>query len=282
MVVQGIENLMATLFIIASLHRCFFRWYTSIVYSILKLAAVLLVSLVLLIPKFAIGIIKSVFTTALIVVLLLVYTLTSFIPYLGQGIESVQSIVRNRLLVSDFSAKLHRMRGVMIRVVAEESDRDLEFEHARKYRSELIEIRENGKRRLESGETFLSVFLGFVLLFSQLVGIELLQSSIYIIPVSVIVEIWLLAITVSIIYRTSVLEFLCYDSDSEFESLDQMDAALSYQKGISSAEIIQGLTFIVVFISAISRVKLDLVEEVLRKKYTGEDWVAFAWDHLTN
>jgi hypothetical protein len=168
----------------------------------------------------------------------------------------------------------------MIDVVAEEDDRDLEFTEPEMYRSELNQIREDGKRRLESGETFFSVSLGLVLLASQLAGVELLQSSIYVVPVSVIVEIWLLAISLSIIYRTSVLEFLCYDSDREFESLGKMDAALSYQKGVTLVGIVQGLTFVVAFAAAISQVRYGLIERILKRKYADEPWISFAWEQL--
>jgi len=174
------------------------------------------------------------------------------------------------------------MRGILVSIVAEEDNRDLRFEDPERYRIELNRVKENAKNRLEAGETLLSILLGVVLLASKSGEVKLLQTLIHGIPIALLIEVWLLVIAVSIIYRSSVLEFLAYDSDADFNSLDEMDAALGYQKGVSLVGFLQGLMFLLVFMAAISKVRYNLVEDALRARFTDEHWITVTWNRVTN
>ncbi len=64
-------------------------------------------------------------------------------------------------------------------------------------------------------------------------------------------------------------------------SVEEMDVALGYQRAISLIGFIQGLTFLVVFVSAITRVKYETLRKVLKAKYADEPWLSLAWNQVT-
>lgn len=290
MVVGLLDDLLALVLIPAFvLYILHYRWFKKYIFrvsyfliSLSQLFAGLIQGMILLTPKIAVELLKTILIAGLLIILTLVYLTTYVVPYVGGRVSGWKRSLRNGMLASYFAIQVRKMRGIMIRIVAEEDDRDPDFENPEKYRAELGRIKQDAKNKLETGETILSILLGSVLLIAELLGVRLLQASIYRIPVALLIEGWLLVIAVSIIYRSSALEFLAYSSKEEFDSLDKMDAALSYQKGISLVGFIQGLMFLLVFVAAISRVKYNLIEDALRAKYSNEPWITFTWRKLTN
>lgn len=283
MVVELLENVLAFLltpaFILYLLHYSWFKKYvfviTQLIAYILKIVAGLIHGLILLAPKFGVGLLKVALIAVISVALALIYLITYVVPYIGERTRGWGESLKDGVVASYFAVQVRRMRGIMVRIVAEEDDRDLNFKDPEKYRAELTRVKQDAKKRLETGETLLSMLLGVALLISKLLGVKLLEASISGISLDLLIEGWLLVITVSIIYRSSALEFLAYSSDEEFDSLDTMDAALSYQKGVSLVGFVQGLMFLVVFVAAISKVKYSLIEGALRARYANEPWIAF-------
>jgi hypothetical protein len=290
MVPELLENILAALLIPALilyiLHYGWFKKYvllaTGLVMYFAQVAAGVIYATTLVAPKIIVGLLKATIVALISIVLALIYSTTYMIPYIGERAKDWKESVQGGVTVSYFTIQVRRIREIMVRIVAEEDNRDLNFQDPHKYRTELKQVKQDAKDRLETGETLLSILLGAVLLLANLTGVNLLQSSIYNIPVQLMIEGWLLVIAVSIIYRSTALDFLAYNSEEEFDSLDTMDAALGYQKGISLVGFIQGLMFLLVFVAAISRVKFDLIEDALRAKYTDGPWLAFTWKKLTN
>ena len=286
MVLDLIENIIAALFIPAFiLHILHYRWfkkYNAILFTLLQVVAGAVYGLILVTPKLLIGLIKTVLVSIVGIFLVLVYSITFIVPYAGKIAGEHKDNLKDRMESLYFTTRVRQMRDLMVRIVAEEDEIDLRFEETDEYRSELNKVKQNAKSRLETGETALSVLLGSVLLFANIGGVELMRSSIFEISVSLLIEAWLLVITASIIYRSSVLEFLTYSPDENFGSLERMDAALSYQRGISLVGFMQGLTFLLVFVVAISRVRLDIIESALRAKYIDEPWVAVTWEEIVS
>lgn len=290
MVVELLDDILAFLLIPALilylLHYGWFKKYvfviTQLVVYVSETVAGLIHGVILLTPKLAVGLLKTVLIAITSAVLVLVYSITYLVPYAGEKAKSWEEPLKDGMVASYFAIQVRKMRGIMVRIVAEEDDRNLDFKDAERYRAELAWVKQDAKNRLEAGETLLSILLGAVLLAAKLTGVKLLQVSIYGIPLDLLIEGWLLVIALSIIYRSSTLEFLAYSSDEGFDSLDAMDAALSYQKGISLVGFVQGLMFLLVFVAAISKVKYSLVEDALRARYTNEPWIAFTWEKLTD
>lgn len=286
MIVDLLDDLLAFLlipaFILHILHYGLYRKYVFTVIRPLLYVFQVAYAVILLTPKIAVGLLKAVLVAVLTVVLVLVYMTSFVVPYIGGRVGNWRESLKGGVVAFYISVQLRKMRAIMVRIVAEEDDRNLDFEDHERYRTELNRVKQDAKNRLETGETLLSILLGAVLLASKLTGVKLLQASISGLRVDLLVEVWLLTIAVSIIYRTSVLEFLAYGSDDEFNSLDEMDAALEYQKGVSLVGFIQGLMFLLVFMAAISKVRYNLIEDALRAKYTDEPWIAFTWERLTN
>ena len=290
MVVELLDDILAFMLIPALilylLHYGWFKKYvfviTQLIVYVLKVIAGLIHGIILLTPKLAVGLLKTVLIAITSAVLALVYLVTYVVPYVGEKARSWEEPVKEGVVASYFAIQVRRMRGIMVRIVAEEDDRELNFKDAERYRVELARVKQDAKNKLEAGETFLSILLGAALLVAKLTGVKLLQISIYGVPLDLLIEGWLLVIALSIIYRSSALEFLAYSSDEEFDSLGSMDAALSYQKGVSLVGFVQGLMFLLVFVAAISKVKYSLIEDALRARYTNEPWIAFTWEKITN
>ncbi len=290
MVVVLLEYLLALLlipaFILHILHFEWFKKYVSIVsrslFSVLQIFVGVMFGVVLVIPKLVVGSLKAVLIAILSVVLAAIYLVTFVVPYVGGKGNVWRESLTNGVVASYLAVQVRTMRDMMVRIVAEEDERHLSFDEPERYRTELDRVKQDATNRLESGETRLSILLGAILIAAQLAGVKVLQASIYGIPMDVVIEGWLLVIAVSIIYRSSVLEFLAYSPDDDFESLDKMDAALGYQKVVSLVGFVQGLMFLLVLMAAVSKVKYSIIEDALRAMYTDEPWVSFTWERLTN
>ncbi|WP_156184206.1 hypothetical protein [Halostagnicola sp. A56] len=233
-------------------------------------------------PKVVIVLSKVVLAAILSLVFLLAFAFSFFVPFIGEKASSWRASLKRGLVASYIIVQVRKMRGILVSIVAEEDDRDRDFEDIERYRLELTQVKQDGKNRLEMGETLLSLLLGAVLLLSNLVGFELLQTSISGIQVDFLVQGWLFLISISIMYRSSLLELLSYRSNEDFDSLNEIDAALGYQKAISLVGFIQGLMFLVVFIASITKLKHRFIEKVLRMKYNNGPWVSYAWNKINN
>jgi hypothetical protein len=227
-----------------------------------------------LFPKFAKGAVKSVIVLVLGVLLAAVYLVTYVVPFVGARTESLEDWFRDILYPSYLASQARISRDMMVGIVAENDERNLKFEDSGQYREELSRVKSSGKKRLERGETVLSILLGAVLLGSKLGGVEIFQIEFYGFALSTVVELWLLVIASSIVYRVSVLEFLTYPADVEFDSLQEFDAALSYQKGVTLANSIQVLTIVLIFGWTLANVDNEKVRYALNIRY-GKDVSTF-------
>lgn len=269
-------------------HHAFFRRYVNTLFELtaflLLTTAGVVVGLIKLLPSFSKAFLKSVTTAIVIVCLGIVYTLTSLVPIVGRFKQRVSNRITSNLVTSDWLDRIEEIRGMMIAIVTEYDEHNLEFESEGEYRKQLQKVKEDGKARLDAGETVFSLGLGLILLVTQIVGIQVFQFRLYGYPISLLIEIYLLMIAVSIIYRTSVLEVLSYPPDYEFDSIEEMDVALSYQRAVSLISIIQALTITLVFAFAISSAKSDTLKTVLEAKYGREknamELLSIAWKEI--
>lgn len=257
--------------------------YGAAYYAISTVVGVI-VGLVLLIPKFIIGLMKALLTVTLFVILSIVYVITYIVPFAGKKTRVAQEWASQNYHYSRIVHQTQLYRRMMVRIVAEHDNRSLVSSNPDFYREELSRVKNDSKNRLDSGETALSISLGILLLGSQITGYEIFQATYHGFPILILIDFWLLAIAFSIIYRVSILEVLAFPEDEDFETLEELDAALSYQKGVSLVEFVQGLMFVMVFVAAITNVKYETVEEVLEAKYRDDlhatRWLPIAWRNL--
>lgn len=268
-------------------HRLMTKYSVLIMNISLKLvliAAGVVWGLIKLTPKFLIGFVKTVATAAVTLLSTAAYLLTFAIPFIGGRTRGLRTQFSTSQSLRYLSFETRKARSMMVGIMAEHNDRNLLFDSEKQYRAELEDVKQDAKSRLETGETFLSLGLGSAMIAVQFSDTGLLQTQFYSVSVSLLVEILLLALAVSIIYRVSILEFLTYGRDAEFESFEEMDAALSYQRGVSLAGFVQGLTVIFVFGFAVTNVRDDVIEFVLERKYKDElgirTWLPLAWNRL--
>jgi hypothetical protein len=276
------------LLVLSVLHLINYHWFkraseasVTIVFLAGQLIVGLLHGLVLAIPTVVRGALKVSVVGVSLVALVIVYLITFVVPYIGQYTLKIQSRMESNISTSLLDRALS-LRQIMVRIAAKHNDHDLAFEECDQYREELTRVKQRGKTRLDTGETVLSVVLSAILLGGTVSGVDIFQQTVYQYSISTVIEIWLLIIAVSIIYRSTVLDLIAYSGDAEFESPDEMDAALSYQKGVSLHGYFQVLASGLLLAFMSTRISNNLMEELLEKKYTGEPWVRTAFKRLLN
>lgn len=268
------------------LHIVNYHWFKIIVkrgvtvlFFLGGLIGGVLYGLVLALPTIVEKSLKGGVVGLVLFVLLTIYLITAVVPFIGRYTLKTRSQLEEYVSTS-FVERALDLREIMIDIVAEHYDRELVFEEREQYREELHTVKQQGKARLDTGETVLSVVLGAVLIGSTVSGIDLFQWSFYQYSFATVVEIWLLMIAVSIIYRSSVLELIAYSADAEFESIEEFDAALSYQKGVSLHGFFQGLTAALFIAYAAASVRYEIIRDLLEAKYTDQDWISMAIERL--
>lgn len=284
----GTQLIGTWLFVLFVLHLINYHWFKTAAeasVAVVLFAGQLVVGLsrglLLSIPTVVRGALKASVVGLSLVALLIVYLITFIVPYIGQYSLKIQSRLEDNISTSLLNRALS-LRQIMIRIAAKHSDHNLVFEERNQYREELTRVKQQGKTRLDTGETVLSILLGAILVGSTVSGVDIFQQSIYQYSISTVIEIWLLTIAVSIIYRAAVLDMIAYSGDAEFESLNEMDAALSYQKGVSLHGYFQGMVSGLLLAFMSTSVPDNLMEELLEKKYTGEPWIRTAFKRLLN
>lgn len=189
---------------------------------------------------------KSAIFLIAVIPLAFIILVSYFVPHIGGGVLKIDSWVRENLDFSAFVEETRYSRRMMVEILAEEDRQELEYTDESEYREEFAQVKERGERRLSIGESVLSVCIGGILLASQVFDFSLFEASIYGVSATIIIQIALLVITVSILYRVPILSFLTFNGDEEFSSLQEWDVALAYQKAVSRVGIVQFLILMVV------------------------------------
>lgn len=201
---------------------------------------------------------------------------TAGIPRLGAWFseqkDRVTSIVTRLIELPKLGEELQDIRGMMIRVLVKVDDPKPEHSEPEPYQEELREIRKKGESRLNTGETVLSLSLGALMLVSQIWQLGIFQISFYGTAAEFVIQAGLFVIAVSIGYRVAVMDFLSFSGGEEFQSLKEMDVAVSYQKGVCSVAFIQHLMSMVFVVAVLSKLKKDLAEDLLRIHYAGTSY----------
>ncbi|TKX47994.1 hypothetical protein EXE49_16910 [Halorubrum sp. ASP121] len=162
---------------------------------------------------------------------------------------------------------------MMIDIIVDVDDIETKLEKEGEYRDEFIRVKESGKNKLSFGEYTLSLSIGILLIITQALSILPFGTTIRGIPFSLGIEVGLVLIAVSITYRIMIIEHLCYSGDEQFDSLEKMDVALSYQKSIANVGIAQFLSFLVYFGMYISDVDTDILKPILKRYYRDDDYI---------
>lgn len=231
------------------------RWLWQSVFSKILKAVMFVVSMILVTP---------------------IVFVTAGIPRLGAWVSELKaratSIVTRLLQLPKLGEELQDIRGMMIRVLVEVDDPEPEHSEPEPYREELREIREKGEVRLNTGETVLSLSLGALMLVSQIQQLGIFQINFYGAAAEFVIQVGLFIIAVSIGYRVTVMDFLSFSGEEEFQSLKEMDVAVSYQRGVCSVAFIQHLMSMVVLVAILTKLKKDLAEDLLRIHYSGTSY----------
>lgn len=236
-------------------------------------------------PLFVKGVLKATVVSAVVLPVAALYVLSSIVPFIGRWTAPVESTLRDWLYSRGVERRVDWFRRLLVENVVEDGSQDPEFNTANEYRDELEAVKKEGKRRLERGETMLSLGLGAALLGGQVAGVEVLRASLYGVGVLFVVEVWLLAIAGSVLYRVAVLEVLSYSREVEFESVEKFDAALSYQRAVTQLSFIQILLLLVAVIQALGNYQESLVRSGVKKIRENQDIsevVTFLWQKIQN
>lgn len=291
MIIQEIVEIVAIALLLFGIFLYFvnYRWFQQYTDLILVITALLLAAVFAifnLLPNMIIGLVKGIAILFVLFIEVVIYLITSVVPYVGKKASPLHHYIDGKLHSAGLVDRIKIMREIVVDVIAEADERTLQFETEGEYREELQRVKQEAKTKLDRGESALSLSLGFVLILSQLSDIQLLHSSIKGISGSNLIELYLLLIATSIIYRVSILEYLTYTSEAQFNSIREFDVALSYQKGVCFTNVVQALMPVLVISFAILNVDRDLIKDVLLKKYSEDSgimvWGPYAWNVVRN
>ncbi|MFC5971048.1 hypothetical protein ACFPYI_06845 [Halomarina salina] len=216
------------------------------------------------------ALVKTVLFLVITILLTALVFLTAPIPRLGRKVRSLKTKAGGKIDFSGLAEQCRYMRGVMVDIMVEQRDISLSYSTEGRYREELVDVRETGKKRLEDGELVLSLGLGAVLLISQATGLRLFQLTYHDVSASLAIQLILLVIVLSIVYRVWLIDFMAYDEEEEFTSLEQMDVALTYQKAVAYVGTIKSLMFALTVALEISGADHQMVSDTLTAYRDGE------------
>jgi hypothetical protein len=212
---------------------------------------------------------KSIAFAVIAVILATITAVSSFVPHVGNAVQSLSERLKRPFSSSKWAEENRFTRGMMVKIVAQEDDRTPEYEKEEQYEEKLVQVREEGKRRLAVGESALSLCIGGLLLISQVTGFSLFQTRVLGLTAAHGIQAALFLLAISILYRVSLLNFLAYTGDEEFDSIPEMDVALSYQKAVSRVLFIQILGVLLVLAMVTVNTDRELIQSVLRDYYSG-------------
>ncbi|TKX61130.1 hypothetical protein EXE48_08775 [Halorubrum sp. ASP1] len=198
---------------------------------------------------------------------------TTPIKYIGRAAETGVQHIKNLEFNLGLLSNIISAREMMVDIIVDVDDVEAKLEKEDEYRDEFVRVKESGKNKLSFGEYTLSLSIGILLIITQALSIQPLGTTIRGIPLSLGIEIGLVLIAVSITYRIIIIEYLCYSGDEKFGSLEKMDVALSYQKGIANVGVVQFLSFLVYFGMYISDVDTDVLKPILKRYYRDENYI---------
>lgn len=261
-----------------------FRMYADFVLGFIILALAAVSALVKLLPTMVAGLVKGVVILLVGILETAIYLLTSVVPFVGEKAAPLHGYLDEKLHSSGVIDRISVIREMMVDIVAKHDDRSLQFESKEEYQDELRRVRRDAEIKLDRGETTISMSLGFALLLAQLLDAQLTQISFHRITASTTIEILLLLLAISIIYRTSVLNYLTYPTEIEFDSIEKFDVALAYQKGVCFTNVVQVLMPVMIVSFALLNTDRGLIKDVLEKKYAEGrgiiDWGPYAWKRV--
>jgi hypothetical protein len=231
--------------------------------------------------------IKSISKTIVILLTMIPSTLAIFsttgLPHLGEKILRLDEIIFNS---TDFGLidNLEFARATMIEIIVDEEEIETQYSSIEPYRDKFDKIKNQGVKMLSAGDTILSVSIGGLLLILQVYKLGIFQIGIYGYTAAVVIQIGLFILTFSILYRAFILDFLAFDGNEEFESVEEADVALSYQQAVSRIAVVQSFTILILFALRVSNVDKRIVKSTLRFYYRDDtsfiETMQFAWRKL--
>lgn len=208
---------------------------------------------------------------------------TTGLPRLGKRILWLDKLLLNATNLN-LVDNLEFARATMIGAIVDESEIEPQYSSIKPYREEFDKVKKEGVEMLSVGDTILSISLGGLLLISQVYRLGIFQIDIYGRTAAVIIQIGLFILTLSILYRMFILDFLTFDGGEEFESVEEVDVSLDYQRAVSRIAIVQSLMVLMLFALQISSVNRRIVESTLRFHYKDDAGLIgltqFAWREL--
>lgn len=208
---------------------------------------------------------------------------TTYLPRLGQSVLRLDEFILNATNLG-LVENLKFARTTMVEIIVDEREIEPRYSAIELYRDKFEKTKKEGAKMLSAGDTILSISLGGLLLISQVYQLGIFQTAIYGHTAAIVIQIGLFILTLSILYRTFILDFIAFEGNKEFNSVEEADVALSYQKAVSRVATVQSLTVLILFALRISNVDQDIVKSTLRFYYRDDtnfaDAMWFAWGKL--
>lgn len=239
-----------------------FEWYSSVIAGIIDKVLLRFVKGVFIILRIAtVAALRWVKKILIILPVWVIYILSFPVPLLGR-INLNQKVTRS---ISRFYVRDHieTARGVIVSAFSDlietEENREEEF------REELRQLRTQAESRLQQGEVLLSLLFGGALLIAQVINPSkaLWQSEGF--PISSAVQVYALLVVMSVLYRSAFLDMMAYEGSEEFDSVTELDAATTFQKGLLNVPIIPMLLLAMPIILDPEDRRFDIVATVFHE-----------------
>lgn len=183
---------------------------------------------------------------------LLAYLITAPIKYIGGKSAQALAFVRSILPLDGLTATTQNVRSKILDIVVRNDEKLFVPQSESAYRAQLREVRRDTIETLRTGEVAITLTFGGLLSATQFFDIPVVGAELFGVTGGYLIEVYLLLIVASTVYRNSILELLAFRGDESFESYHHMDVAVTYQRAIALNDIIQGITFQMIFVSALT------------------------------
>ncbi len=268
-----------------------YRWFKSytdlLTYLMLLLMGVVL-GLVRALPAMLFRTLQTMLLVIPFIVAVSIHLITLPVTFVRGVVERADRLIRNNEWVqsSRLIDRAEKMRNSLVGIGADLSEDQPKYEHPSRYREDLSELSENTQHWLDTSTSLLTIPATIVLILVQLSGNSPSYDVYERIGVLTVINIWMVMISILVIVRRWTVDLLAYSGDEEFESLEEMDVALEYQKAVCSLAFVQSCLVTLWFSQLLMPDKFRIALPVIRRYHSENlsvaETVSEAWTEVRN
>lgn len=236
-----------------------FELLVQIAYFVLAVSVLLAWMLIKRIPR-----VLAFIIWAIALPLLFLATLPASI--VGTSVKKSKPWFRDKSRAINPNDELHLLRETFVEILAKQEDRDdhlLDTEE--EYRERIGTIPDITKARLETGEMIISIIVAGGVLLAQFQGVSFIHFSFGTVSVMMLIQLYLLLLAVSILYRVTLLDIASYDGTENLDGREQWNAAYRFQSAIAFQSKASILILLMAGATMLVRTDYGVIDYALRE-----------------